>query len=247
MASFNSFINTITDKFEGGYQNFANDNGNYIQVNGKKVNIGTNHGIAGVTLAEYNRMKGKPVPTAQDVKSLTKAQAINIYKELFWDKYYFSDIKYQGIAEFIFDMSLGSAYFIKWVNRALNELTGSKLPTSNTYTFGKTQIDIINKYPDPKKLLDVIKKYRLAWYDAIVKADSSQAMFLKSWQNRTEALYNKWKNNISEFIDETTQEVKKNPVKSSIVLVFIVLIGAFLIYKYGFKKYAVISATTPII
>lgn len=246
MASFNSFINTITDKFEGGYQNFANDNGNYITVNGKKVNIGTNHGIAGVTLAEYNRMKGKPTPTAQDVKNLTKAQAINIYKELFWDKYSFSDIKYQGIAEFIFDMSLGSAYFVKWVNRAINEVTGSKLPTANTFTFGKKQIDLINS-ANPTKMLSAIKKYRLAWYDAIVKADSSQAMFLKSWQNRTEALFNKWKNTVSEFIDDTTQEVKKNPVKSSVILLIVVLVGAFLIYKYGFKKYAVISATTPII
>lgn len=247
MGNFNAVIDLIADRFEGGYQNYAEDHGNYIKdKSGKTVNIGTNHGIAGTTLAEYYRLNKKGIPTATDVKNLSKAEAVTIFKKLFWDKYSFDNIKNQGLAEFLFDMSLGSSYWIKWCNKALNEYFGSNLPTSNTFSFGKNQIDLINSAKDPAKLLSILKKYRLAWYNAIVAEAPDQKKFLQSWINRTEYMYNKWKNNITEVVDESIKEVKKKPYKAILILV-VAFVGIFLIYKYGIKKYLAISATTPVI
>lgn len=245
MAKFESVIDLVTDRFEGGYQNFANDNGNWIVVNGKKTNIGTNHGIAGTTFAEYRKMKGLPVPTSIDVKNMSKSEAVTIFKTLFWDKYSFSDIKYQGIAEFLFDMSLGSQYWVKWCNKALNEFFNVSLPTSNTFSFGKRQIDLINSTNNPLGLLQTLKKYRVEWYKAIVKADSSQAGFLNSWLNRTNYMFDKWKNSLTDVIDETKETVKKNP--KTTLFVTVALIGLLLIAMFGIKKYIAISASTPII
>lgn len=241
MALFESVINTITDRFEGGYQNYSEDSGNW--VNGK--NIGTNHGIAGTTLAEYRKNKGLKSPTADDVKKLSKAEAVTIFKTMFWDKYKFSDIKYQGIAEFLFDMSLGSSYWIKWTNKAINEFFKTNLPESNTFSFGKKQIDLINSTNDPRGFLDVLRKYRLKWYDAIVASNPDQIKFLNSWKNRTEYLFDKWKNDLKSVVDETSESVKKNPKTS--IFAIVALIGLLLIAFLGVKKYVGISAVTPII
>ena len=107
MANFNAVIDLVADKFEGGYQNYPEDNGNWIKdKSGKSINIGTNHGISGTTLAEYYRMNKKGIPTSTDVKNLSKAEAVTIFKKLFWDMYSFDLIKNQGIAEFLFDINL---------------------------------------------------------------------------------------------------------------------------------------------
>jgi lysozyme family protein len=245
MAKFEPVIDLVTDRFEGGFQNYANDNGNWIVQNGKKINIGTNHGIAGTTYTEYRKMKGLKPPTETDVRNMTKSEAVNIFKTMFWDKYSFSDIKYQGIAEFLFDMSLGSSYWIKWCNKALNEFFNASLPTSNTFTFGKRQIDLINSTNNPLGLLKILKKYRIEWYNAIVKADDKQKDFLNSWLNRTNYMFDKWKNSLTDVIDETKETVKKNPKKT--LFLTIALIGLLLIAMFGVKKYIAISASTPII
>jgi lysozyme family protein len=214
MADFYKFISKVST-FEGGYQCFVDDNGNYTGgVKGKGNLVGTNHGIAAPTLSAW---LGRTA-TVSDMKNLSLETAQLIFKKFFWDKIHADEIKFQGIAEFIFDWSLGSAYCFKEINRALNFLYGTKLPTTNIQPFTKVQINLINNASNPQKLLDTLKDYRIAWYERIVQADASQAKFLNSWKSRTMAVYNSWKGKITEVAAYVTSEVTNNPNTAIIVV-----------------------------
>jgi lysozyme family protein len=70
--------NQIVKIVEGGYQNHPSDRGNY---NSQGKLIGTNWGISAPVLERYM----KRVPSVADMKALTKEQAKEIYKRLYWD------------------------------------------------------------------------------------------------------------------------------------------------------------------
>ena len=232
MADFNSFISQIEDKFEGGYQNLRNDNGNWT---GGKVGVGTlvgtNHGIAAPTLSQW---LGRTA-TISDMKNLSKEDAKKIYKSLFWDRINADKIQNQGIAEFIFDWSLGSAYAYKEMNKALNYLYGTNFPTSGVKPIGDEQINVINSASDPNKLLDTLKTYRINWYNNIVKADPTQAQFLPSWTSRTMSMFNKWYGNLAKGIEtaaeEGVTEVKKIPKPIIIAGIGVLAIATFFLIK----------------
>jgi len=227
MADFYSFIDHIADKFEGGYQNLVKDNGNYTGgVVGKGTLVGTNHGIAAPTLSQW---LGRTA-TVSDMKSLTKDEAKKIFKAFFWDKIKADKINNQGIAEFLFDWSLGSGYAYKEMNKALNSLYGTNFPTSGIQPFGDAQINVINSAKDQNKLLDTLKNYRLNWYQNIVKQDASQSGFLTSWNNRTMDIFNKWYGKFGQNVIATTQKIKTNPIPS-IVITTLLLVSIFAIYK----------------
>lgn len=85
---------TETLKWEGGYSNDAGDPGGP-----------TNYGI---TIADVRKYV-KPRATAQDVKSLTKAQAINIYTTKYWKTpYYDCDTLASGVDLSVFDFGVNS-------------------------------------------------------------------------------------------------------------------------------------------
>lgn len=94
-----------TNQFEGGYQCYPDDNGNW--TGGKKgvgFLIGTNRGITAPELFLYiNRL-----PTIADMKNLTHNDAIQIYKKKFWDKIKGDEIKEQAMADQLYDMAVNA-------------------------------------------------------------------------------------------------------------------------------------------
>lgn len=227
MADFYSFIDHIADKFEGDYQNIYNDNGNWTGgVVGKGTLVGTNHGIAAPTLSQW---LGRTA-TVSDMKSLTKDEAKKIFKAYFWDKIKADKINNQGIAEFLFDWSLGSGYSYKEMNKALNFLYGTNFPTSGIQTFGEPQINVINSAKDQNKLLDTLKNYRLNWYQNIVKQDATQAKFLNSWTNRTMDIFNKWYGKFGQSVIATAKKIEKNPLPT-IIITTLLIVSVFATYK----------------
>jgi len=124
-----------TAKAEGGYTGDPDDNGNW--TGGKKgvgVLVGTNYGITAPELKAYlGRM-----PTAQDMKDLSKSTAEKIFKINYWDAFSGDKILNQEKANQIFDMGVngGVGTAIILAKRALG------IP-ENTVMDQKT-IDIIN-------------------------------------------------------------------------------------------------------
>lgn len=108
-----SFFQTIL-KIEGGYQNRADDNGNWACG----ALVGTKYGVSAVAFREWvNRC-----PTAQEMKNLTEAQAFDFYAWYF-NRYNLYPIENQQFFELLANNTMGSpANAVKVEQRALNKM-----------------------------------------------------------------------------------------------------------------------------
>jgi lysozyme family protein len=107
-----------TLKFEGGYSNEPDDNGNW--TGGKKGSgylIGTNYGITAWELQDY---LGR-IPTVLDMYNLKPDVAAVIYKHHYWDKIKGDEIMNQDEANMIYDtaVNMGVGTSIKIAQRTM--------------------------------------------------------------------------------------------------------------------------------
>jgi lysozyme family protein len=112
MADFNKAIE-ITLGHEGGYVNHPNDPGGATQ-----------YGISLRFLKSESPLLGDVDNDgdvdADDIKKMTRAQATEIYRKHFWDKYGYSQFSSQDVANKVFDMcvNMGSRQAHKLLQRA---------------------------------------------------------------------------------------------------------------------------------
>lgn len=116
MATFEQAL-AITLGNEGGYQNSANDRGNYNSLNQL---VGTNYGISAPTYENYIHR----VPSVADMKGITRAIASEIYELFYWNPSNFASVNDQGIANQLFDISVlqGAGKMASIVQAALNAI-----------------------------------------------------------------------------------------------------------------------------
>jgi lysozyme family protein len=161
---------------EGGYTQNKKDRGNYIKKNGKKILIGTNHGISAPVLQEW---MGKE-PTKEDMMKLTYEEALKIYRKNYWDAHNLSEYQDQLVATMIYDGCVNQGpTATKEIIKKSAENQG--LLIDNPYN--KKDIEEINKL-DQKILFDDIKEIRKGKYKNADEADE----FLKGWLNRLDGL-----------------------------------------------------------
>lgn len=194
MASFDkAIVNTF--KAEGGFQQHASDNANY--VNG--VLIGTNRGISAQGYYGYY----KKIPTVNDIKNLTVDQAKQIFKGNYWDKICGDFIVNQSVAELMFQFIIGSgASQISDIKDIANKVGGKSVFTLNDLPITKLDAAHINTL-NQELFHYRMKEWRFDLYDRIVaksisdlekqkgrKITEAEALketkkkFLKGWQNR---------------------------------------------------------------
>lgn len=120
-ASFYTYL-PLLEAAEGGYQKLVNDSGNY---NSLGQLVGTNYGISAPV---YENWIGRP-PSEQDMRSITKSMANEIYKAWYWDRIGASLIDNQSIANVIVDhaVNAGVGAAGKLVQRVLNNHFGFNL------------------------------------------------------------------------------------------------------------------------
>lgn len=175
MASFEQAIKG-TFKAEGGFQNHAEDNANY--VNG--ILIGTNKGISAQGYYSFYRK----VPSVDDMKNLTEEQAKKIFKGNYWDKVNGDNINNQSVAELMFQYVIGSgASQLSDLKDIANGVHGSEFLKETDTMFTNGEAEFINNL-DQAKYHAALKAWRMDLYDAIVKRNPAKAKFLKGWQNR---------------------------------------------------------------
>lgn len=156
----------ITLKWEGGYVNHPNDKGGP-----------TNKGVTIGTYEAYCRKKGYPKPTIERLKNLSDNDWIDILKNLYWDRWKADQIKNQAIANLVVDWVWGSGKWgIVFPQRILD--------VSDDGIVGLKTIAAINDYPDQSELFKKLWLRRKQHFEDIVKADPTQAVFLKGWLNR---------------------------------------------------------------
>ena len=170
MASF-EISQRIVGINEGGYQNLADDSGNWY----KGILIGTNWGIAAPTLASF---LGR-TPTVADMKNLSRATAESILKRNYWLKNHFDKLKNQSVATMLYDGAVnhGVGGVLSITKKALARL---KNPINKVFTSdGISELNKLNQ----KDLFFTLKQVRTERYKA-----SPKKKYLKGWLNRLERI-----------------------------------------------------------
>jgi type VI secretion system secreted protein VgrG len=110
------------------------------------------------------------------------------YRENFWDGFRGDYTTDQKIANFLFDarVNMGANRPIKYLQAALNEITGSKLAVDGIYGNGTHNILLmcLENEENKPKLLAHMNNQRKNTYLDIVNRKPSQKKFLKGWLNR---------------------------------------------------------------
>ena len=124
------------------------DRGNY---NSKGQLVGTNWGIAAPV---YERWLGR-VPTRKDIKNMSKNEAGQIYKGLFWVQIRGDEIENQFVADILFDGHVNhGGTGIRLIQRLLNVEVDGKV--------GPITLKAINDF-DPEVLYNRYKEARCTY------------------------------------------------------------------------------------
>ena len=165
MADYRNIIPFIK-RFEGGYVNHPNDKGGCTNM--------------GVTISTFRQYYGRN-KTCEDLRKLTEEQWQYIFKKGFWDRIQGDKIECQSVANMIADYVWASGvYGIKYVQKLLG--------VSADGVIGAKTLLAINSYPSSKELFERIRQRRLDHFDAIVKNNPSQKVFLKGWKRRVNSM-----------------------------------------------------------
>jgi lysozyme family protein len=119
-----------------------------------------------------------------DIKALPLDKAMEVYRTTWWDKFGYWRINNQTLATKVFDMAvnMGARQAAILVQRACNNC-GAHLIVDGD--LGPQSMGAINSIT-PTNLLLAIKEQQLAFYNAIVRRDPSQAKFLRGWTMRAD-------------------------------------------------------------
>lgn len=155
-----SILKPFIRKWEGGYSNHPLDKGGPTKW--------------GITQKTYNSMyRG-------DVKFMLEDQWDNIFQTLFWNPCNADNMIDQNVANIIVDWCWGSG--CTSTKKRIQRLFGLK----DDGIFGPKTMAVLNG--DTKAVFDTIWKAHKAFFEAIVKNNPSQKVFLKGWMNRLNAI-----------------------------------------------------------
>lgn len=168
MASFSQAYQLVA-LAEGGYQNYSEDSGNY---NSLGQLVGTNWGI---NAKVYEKYIGRP-PSVADMKTMSKATAIAIYKKNYWDRIKGDSINSQAVANILFD---GHVNHGAWGIKMLQEV----LRLAKDGVVGNITLNAINQ-ADSSRLVAKYTERRKQAYHWLANNREGQRKFLNGWLNR---------------------------------------------------------------
>ena len=116
-----------------------------------------------------------------DVKLLTREQAHDVLKKLYWDYFKADNIPHQALAEFIVDSGLnqGRVLIVKYLQNLLGvTIDGHFGPISFNILLDRIKID------QGKATFNQLYQKRFDRYKAIVANNPSQQKFMNGWMNR---------------------------------------------------------------
>lgn len=171
MAKFELEADHILD-VEGSFSHHENDSGGATMY--------------GITQGVLSAWRGKKV-SVEDVKKLTKEEALKIYKARYWDVNRTSDIRSQLIAKILFDQSVnrGPKTAARILQSACNMVSDKFINPDGV--IGNITIAKVNSLPEIELANMFIQTAQDRYID-IVKINKSQLVFLAGWINRTQKL-----------------------------------------------------------
>lgn len=152
-------------KWEGGFSNHPNDNGGAT--------------MCGVTLTTYKRYCakiGRPEPSVEDLKKITRETCVDILRIFYWNAMKADSICNQSIANLCVDNLWGSGTgYIKTIQCVVGVTPDGIV--------GPKTISAINS-AHQERLFSDLKERRKKLYEDICRKNPSQKVFLKGWINR---------------------------------------------------------------
>lgn len=160
---------------EGGYSNDLNDPGGI-----------TNYGITLRFLQENNiDLNADGTIDGRDIKMMTCAQAIGIYKKYWWDKYKYDNINDQYNATKVFDMAvnIGPVPAHKITQVAINSFLQLQTPITVDGLLGDKTFSTMNCII-PNDLLIKMRELLTQHYERLIAANHKLETFRKGWMMR---------------------------------------------------------------
>lgn len=152
-------------RWEGGFVNDPADKGGATMAG---VTIGT--------YTEYRRRKGLPAPTVTDLRNISNAEWMNIFKTLYWNRWQADKILSQSVADILVDWVWGSGVWgIKIPQRILG--------VTQDGVVGPKTIAALNAR-NPRQLFEEIRRARVQFIDDICKKTPTNEKFRRGWMNR---------------------------------------------------------------
>ncbi len=160
---------------EGGYQNLPNDAGNFR--NGKNCG-GTKFGI---TCRDHAGIR---------IKSLTREEAAQIYRNDQWKAIHGEEIISQYLAYKLLDLAIntGAGNAIKLLEKTINDLNGAEPDLQPTGIVSPEMIDWLNAFTADQQrrwwFFDHLKLQALERYISIVDNNPKNKQFFLTWTRR---------------------------------------------------------------
>ena len=180
MAEFNLAISTVL-AHEGGFVNDPNDKGE-----------ATNYGISLRYLQSTGQLNKYDFDhdgaiTANDIAMLTRDEAIEIYRESWWNKYDYERFVDQQVANKVLDMAvnMGQKQATKLLQRSVNRANDNQ-HLSCDGVLGPMTMEAVNKI-DPIKLIPILKTECAQFYEDLVNARSEFREYFAGWLRRAYA------------------------------------------------------------
>ena len=171
MANLEQFFPHLL-RFEGGFVNDPADPGG-----------ATNKGITLITFQHYADKLLGVAPTLENLRSLSDAQALKIYKVGYWDPLHADDIADQLLAEIVFDFHVNAgAAAVRVLQGALND-AGARPPLEPDGVMGPGTMQALRS-ADQAGLYRSYKQRRIDYYRNLVARKPALAKFLNGWLNR---------------------------------------------------------------
>jgi lysozyme family protein len=174
MADFNTAAKIVLGN-EGGYDTDKTDIGNYLtraDFVAKRNFVGTNYGVSAPILQAWRK---RPI-TAADMRALTRAEALQIYKAGYWNVIMGDQIKNQSIADTLFDSAInhGTDGTVYLVQRVLKKYVPMLLVDG---AFGVATLQALNNNIG-QQLFNDIQAARIATYKEIHGTPAHEASWL---------------------------------------------------------------------
>lgn len=156
-------------QWEGGFVNDPDDLGG-----------ATNRGITIGTYTEYRKRKGQGAPTVTDLKNISDAEWLDVFRTLYWDRWKADEIRSQPVANILVDWVWASgSHGIRRPQRLLGVKADG--------IAGKRTIAAVNAM-DAATLFKMIKDDRVRFIDEICRARPENGKYRKGWMNRINAI-----------------------------------------------------------